>query len=619
MSFTSTRRLFASLAATAAVFFGAGACASDGTTAVLRDSASGAAKDVYTYIATRPAAGNNNLILGQHLGGFNELPGGANSGYFSMLQHGVPSTGNPPVTLYPGMVGTRYDANDKSRQGNPYTLDPDYDKSINAALVSIWQDYHSIVALTATPPNPWGRSYGRSPSPDDKPLSTLLRTPANIANPPPGFNDFWRDVGTIADGLEALKNQGVPVVFRPFAEYNVGKYYGPPSPHGTPIATPADFKALWADVWSYYVNDRHLNNLIFCWEAWVLNRSAAQADLASWFPDPSTVDIVSGAYYFQNPDTAFPPANNYQLTLNDTGTTFDKTTHQNLVALAEANNKPFGVAQWGLYYNPGQNCLESPQGDTHDAIGFFNSVLSPTNNRKRTAFIYHWTNACAIERQAYNSQFVSNPVVATTDEVAHVVAHKSDVSGSPDGWVLEDPQHLGYGIQAQTAAGPLLTGDTAANVRYRSILSFDTADIPPTASITSVTLRVRRSATTPNGNPFTLFSPMTVDIAPPIGFGGSLGLSKEDFHQVTGDKGTPDTTKVGTLTDPALDALGWSEASLSAEGIAKLNRAGVTQLRILFKAASNNDGRDDYVSWYSGDTSTLDAADKPQLIVTYKY
>ena len=45
----------------------------------------------------------------------------------------------------------------------------------------------------------------------------------------------------------------------------------------------------------------------------------------------------------------------------------------------------------------------------------------------------------------------------------------------------------------------------------------------------------------------------------------------------------------------------------------------MTQLRIPFKAASNNNGKDDYVSWYSGDTSTLDAADKPQLIVTYRY
>lgn len=615
MSFTSTGRGLALVCAAALLFGSAGAFASDGTTAALRASASAAAKDVYTYIATRPTAVNNGLILGQHLGGFNDLPGGANPGYFSMTQHGVANNSSPPVTLYPGLVGARYDANDKSQQGTPYVLSPAYDQSINASLISIWQTYHPIIALTATPPNPWDNSYGRSPSPSDQPLSTLLRTKANIDNPSDAFKSFWHDASVIADGLEELKNQGIPVVFRPFAEYNVGKYYGPPSPHGTAVATGPDFKALWADVWRYYVNDRHLNNLIFCWEAWVLNRSAAQADLASWFPDPSTVDIVSGAYYFQDPDTAFPPASNYQLTLSDTATTFDKTTHQNLLALAETYNKPFGVAQWGLYYNPGQNCLDSPQGDARDAIGFFNSVLSSANNRRRTAFIYHWVNACAIEKQAHNSEFVSNPVVATTDEVAHVVAYPSDVNGSPDGWVLEDPQHLGYGLQAQTSAGPLLTGDTAANRRYRSILTFNTVGIPPTATITSVTLRVRRSAVTPNGNPYTLFGPLTVDIASPSGFGGSLGLSKEDFQQVAG----VDTLNVATLSDPAADDLGWAEAALSPAGVAKLNRAGVTQLRILFNAPSNNNGKNDYLSWYAGDTSTLNAADRPRLVVGYRY
>jgi mannan endo-1,4-beta-mannosidase len=589
------------------------ALADDGTGATLRASASGAAQDVYSYIATRPLMASNGLIAGQHLGGFNDLvpPVTFGEGF-----HGVADQGHPPVTRYPGLVGARYDALDKSATPPTYTLDPNYDTSINNALISDWRTYHSIAAITATPPNPWDTTAGRGPSGSDTPLSDLLHVNANV-NPTVNAR-FWSEVQVIADGLEQLRDQGVPVVFRPFAEYNVGKYYGPDGYYMVngvkTFQSASDFRALWADVWDYYVNQRHLDNLIFCWEAWVLGRNGPESKLQPWFPDPSTVDVVSGAYYFPAPTTNyFDASNGNALTLHDyTGTppSLDLTTHTNLIGVAEAAGKPFGIAQWGLNYVNGDNC--SSGGDANDALGFYNSVLSTTPpNRKRTAFVYHWVNLCAIEKQQNSSSFVSAAAVATADDVAQVVAIQASASGNPSGWVLEAaPQGSGVGGSVQTAPGPLRNGDTGANLRLRSIVTFDTSTIPASAVITSVALRMHLSSVSGAADPYGLFGPLSVDVV-----GTSAGLSTADFAQAV----PPDTLNVATLTNPTADDLGWAQAPFSQAGIQHLNRTGVTRVRVLFTTASNGNGFANFLNWYSGDSSTANPDDKPQLVVSYHY
>jgi hypothetical protein len=43
---------------------------------------------------------------------------------------------------------------------------------------------------------------------------------------------------------------------------------------------------------------------------------------------------------------------------------------------------------------------------------------------------------------------------------------------------------------------------------------------------------------------------------------------------------------------------------------------GSTQLRVCFSLDDNDDGRNDFIGYYTGDNST--SANRPQLVVTYQ-
>jgi len=380
----------------------------DGSDATLPGTPSAAASSVFSYIARRVTKSTNKLIEGQHLGGINDLPmpgdpPPSSTPYFDMGIHGIPdSTG---LLRYPGFVGARYDAtNKRGAQPYHYVLRSDYDSALNAKLVSIWQSWHPIIAITATPPNPWEPDAGRNPATQvHQPSIAALRWTAPKTLQWHAFWDGEASVRTIADGLQELRDQGIPVVLRPFAEFNSSKYYGPPSQQS------ADFVGLWQDVRNYYVNVRGLNNLIFCWEAWVLNRNVPAGGLDPWFPGPMQADIVSGAYYFTQGKTYFDA--NHALVLDAS----DQAMQDAVIAVAERNDKPFGAAQWGFNYDAGANC--GAGGDDNDTLGFFNSVRG-ASAQPRTAFIDDWTNLCAVEAQRNDSDFVSNAVVSTSDDVA---------------------------------------------------------------------------------------------------------------------------------------------------------------------------------------------------------
>jgi len=191
---------------------------------------------------------------------------------------------------------------------------------------------------------------------------------------------------------------------------------------------------------------------------------------------------------------------------------------------------------------------------------------------------------------------------ATTVTFTSIAAH--------DGYVLESTEtsSLGGSIDANTGnSSALRIGDDKSDRQYRSVLSFDTSAIPDGATIISVTLRLRRG-TVSGTSPFTTHGTAWVDVQSG-GLSASTALQTADFQAAA-------TVAQGASLTAANSNGAWSQGVLTAAGAAAVSKTGTTQFRVYFQLDDNDDGRPDYVGFYSGDNAT--AANRPQLVVQYQ-
>jgi hypothetical protein len=178
-----------------------------------------------------------------------------------------------------------------------------------------------------------------------------------------------------------------------------------------------------------------------------------------------------------------------------------------------------------------------------------------------------------------------------------------------DGRVLESSETSGTGGTVNSSANTtsaIRAGDDSSDRQYKGFVSFDTSTIPDGAAILSVTLRLRRG-TVSGTNPFGTHGAMRADVS--SAFGGAAALAASDFQAAAA------ATAVCTLSNAAAN-LSWSECSFNASGLAAINKAGRTQVRVQFASDDNDDRGTDYIGYYSGNSTT--AGNRPQLVVTYQ-
>jgi hypothetical protein len=174
-------------------------------------------------------------------------------------------------------------------------------------------------------------------------------------------------------------------------------------------------------------------------------------------------------------------------------------------------------------------------------------------------------------------------------------------SASQDGWILETSETSEKGGTLDAVATTLRVGDGPGDKQYKSIVSFNTASIPDTATITQAVLRVRVKNIVGN---VAAFGFITYDIRKPK-FGTSILLQGGDFQA------------------PA-DALGYGANNFSIGNgwlvihmflpNTYINKTGPTQLRLRLLATDNDDLSADYYNIYSGNAGAMNA---PKLIVDY--
>jgi hypothetical protein len=159
---------------------------------------------------------------------------------------------------------------------------------------------------------------------------------------------------------------------------------------------------------------------------------------------------------------------------------------------------------------------------------------------------------------------------------------------------IREHYNNGYGDTAKVDnAGEYRVGDdnTSQRPQWLSILSFDTDDVPADAVIVSATLSLNQTAT--GGNPASL-GDLVADVK--TGTFGNAYLEATDFEAAA------TANAVVTLTD---QGGGVFSGDLDAAGLAAINRAGLTQVKVRFTLDDDNDAVKDYRDFSESNPATL--------------
>src|SRR5262245_46492679 len=177
----------------------------------------------------------------------------------------------------------------------------------------------------------------------------------------------------------------------------------------------------------------------------------------------------------------------------------------------------------------------------------------------------------------------SNEASATPAAAPTVVTLTS--VAAQDGWVLESSEtsNAGGSLDATAATtSALRVGDDNKDKQYKAVVSFDTSAIPDGATILSATLRLLRG-TVSGTNPFSTHGTCWVDVQTG-GLSGSTTLQTGDFQAAA------TAVQAASLSNAASNGT-WSTGSLNAAGLAAIDKAGTTQLRVYFNLDDNDDTR----------------------------
>ena len=183
-------------------------------------------------------------------------------------------------------------------------------------------------------------------------------------------------------------------------------------------------------------------------------------------------------------------------------------------------------------------------------------------------------------------------------------------AGAYDGWVLAASSANTSGGTINATNTIFQLGDDSGNRQYKSILSFTTSGLPDTAVIESAVLKIAQSGLPTGTNPFNVLGTLWVDIRKGW-FGSSSILEKADFNAAA--------SLTNAASFGAAPASGWYSASINSSGFSSINKTtangGLTQFRLYFNLATNNNFRADYLKFFSGNST--DVTSRPQLIITY--
>ncbi len=146
-----------------------------------------------------------------------------------------------------------------------------------------------LVTISMHPPNPWRNSDSH-----DTRIGDIrdLWTPGTLA-----WKRWHQDLDRVARGLAALRDAEVTVLWRPLHEMNGGWFWWCPEQDGKWI-TPAEYRALWREMFHYFTREKGLDNLL-----WVYSPSMQSSDelksVCFYYPGDRYVDVIGLSAYVE--------------------------------------------------------------------------------------------------------------------------------------------------------------------------------------------------------------------------------------------------------------------------------------------------------------------------------
>lgn len=203
-----------------------------------------------------------------------------------------------------------------------------------------------------------------------------------------------------------------------------------------------------------------------------------------------------------------------------------------------------------------------------------------------------------------NGSFVTGELYTINRSATNAISVSFKSVGKYDGWILESGENTNVGKTLDRNATTLNVGDDQRDRQYKSILSFDTSSLPDQAMIVSAQVKIKRQSGV-GTDPFRTHGPLLMEIRSSA-FGNSSLLLSTDFSASASPGSVRD--QLGALT------FSWYAAEVDNVNLPFINKAGITQFRLLFSLDDNDDLGGDYLKFFSGNSTD---ANKPELIITY--
>ncbi len=197
-----------------------------------------------------------------------------------------------------------------------------------------------------------------------------LNTAGELDTTHPHYAGIIADIDIIADELQKLEDEGVPVLWRPLHEASGGWFWWGQTRSDSFPAAYAQV-VMWRVLYDRLTNVHGLNNLIWVWNG----------QSAVWYPGDDYVDIVSQDIY--------DGAQNYESQAATYNAVLKYPQQSKLVALSENSNIPDPDAMqadgaWWLYFVV-WNDSDTAEGQTH-VNNFWTGEYYNTNAHKNHVY-----------------------------------------------------------------------------------------------------------------------------------------------------------------------------------------------------------------------------------------